>query len=92
VNAARYRTRRRSDAFHVPYEREICYVGVKPCGCADAAILPRFAGRRGAARQVAGWMDKGWAIERVTLAEARNLVQPCQHHARPSRQLKLPGT
>jgi hypothetical protein len=68
-------------------ERAMCYVAVKPCGCAIGAVAPHEA--RFSAGIVAGWVRKGYAIEQHRLEDARELLSPCPHD-RPS-QLELLG-
>ena len=84
----RYGAGQRSPARLVA-EREACYVGVKPCGCAVAAVVPRLEDLPALARRVAGWMKKGYAIEQHTVADARELLTRCPHQARPAPQLEL---
>jgi hypothetical protein len=71
-------------------ERELCYVALKPCGCAAGAIVPRGMLLSTLARRVAGWMQKGYAIEQQTVGDARELLQPCPHEG-PHAQLNLMG-
>lgn len=70
-------------------ERQMCYVAVKPCGCALGAVVPLQEELSQLSRRVAGWMRKGYAIEQHTLGDARELVAPCPHD-RPATQERLP--
>lgn len=70
-------------------EGQMCYVAVKPCGCGLAAVVPLQEKLPQLSRRVAGWMQKGYAIEQHTLADARELVAPCPHD-QFAKQERLP--
>ena len=86
---AQYRTR--GVPTRISYDHEACYLGVKACGCAVGAVAPRLLDVRAAARRVAGWMRKGYAIELMSVGQARQVLVRCPHDAVLARQFELLG-
>lgn len=68
---------------------QCCYAAVKGCGCVVAVIIPEFCSTRDIGYRVAPWMRRGWAIERMRVAEARQALQKCHHEPRPAHQGEL---
>ena len=60
-----------------------CYVGIKSCGCAVAAIVDTPEDRKHTAKEVAKWMREGLVIERRSVEWARANLTPCKHEKRP---------
>ena len=59
------------------------YIGRKVCGCVVAVIVDSDEHRKDTAREIAAWMRDGLTIERVTVANARELVRFCTHDTAP---------
>lgn len=55
----------------------MCYVGVKPDGCAVAALVD--VGRREDATEIAKWMRSGLTIERHPVTWVRENLRGCGH-------------
>lgn len=76
----------------MPSGREPCYVGFKPCGCAVGAIVPRLCSNRDLMYRLVPWVRRGYVIERVSLDQAREMLQRCPHEPRLAQQAELfPG-
>jgi hypothetical protein len=59
--------------------RELCYVIIKPCGCAVEAVIPGFCSNRDIGHRVGPALRKGWALERMHLDDARDALTKCPH-------------
>ena len=58
---------------------QMCYVGLKACGCAVAAAVDRPDLAEDNAKHVAKWMRDGLTIERKPVEWVRENLMRCTH-------------
>lgn len=68
------------------------YIGVKPCGCAVAAIVDRPEYKADVAKALRNWIKHDLTIERVTVEAARERLKQCPHKPAPEPTLFDKGT
>ena len=62
------------------------YVGIKPCGCAVAAVVDRPEWAKDTAKDVARWVRDGLRVERWSVERVRAELRECVHKTRPAEQ------
>lgn len=60
-------------------DQQMCYVGIKACGCCTAVAVDRPEFAKDTAKTVAKWMRDGLTVERQTVAWAREHLFTCEH-------------
>lgn len=71
-------------------QREIThsYIGRAKCGCVLAVVVDDEDDPRWTAGVVAGYIKRGYSVERVTMEEGRRLIQDtCPHRKNPQAEL-----
>lgn len=58
---------------------QMAYVGKKSCGCATVAVVDEPTERAQVGKRVAEYIQQGYAVERVTVEEARLMLKRCDH-------------
>ena len=69
-------------------ETIICYIGMKPCGCAVTATVDKPEWKKETAESLAEWVKDGLTIERRTVEEARAILRRCRHKYRIEKLLQ----
>ncbi len=54
------------------------YIGRKPCGCVVAATVDSLEHAEDVAKDLVGWVRRGWAVERLPVTEAGALLKRCK--------------
>lgn len=67
-----------------------CYIGVLKCGCTVAATVDNPERKKQVAEDVAEFLEAGYVIERVTIAQARKRLGPCRCKEDPKQMALLP--
>lgn len=63
-------------------DETLCYVGVKPCGCAVAACVDRPEFAKDTAKTIARWIRDGLTVERKPVEWARANLFACKHDSK----------
>ena len=71
-------------------EKEFCYVGTKPCGCAVAFVFDDPNDKRWTSRHVAEFIRFGYTISHVTFEECAKILKPCVHNKGGVAKLEEP--
>ena len=64
------------------------YVGILPCGCCVAAVVD--TGDKFAAKDVAGFIRRGYTVERQPIEWVRQNLHRCIHQKAKTKEPELP--
>lgn len=55
------------------------YIAIRHCGCCTGAVVDRPKRANATAREIAGYIRRGYAVERVAVEVARDRLGYCPH-------------